>query len=150
MPWIDRPVAALAEMGRVLAPGGHLILSTNNRNPLHVLADPIRLAALTPLRDAGRAMVSSFAGGPAHRPVRPISFARPDELAPKLAGVGLRLVRSQAFGFGPFTLLGRPVVPDDVGVRIERRLQIRAERGDGGRLADFAAQYLILARRDRT
>jgi 2-polyprenyl-3-methyl-5-hydroxy-6-metoxy-1,4-benzoquinol methylase len=148
MPWIDRPVAALAEMGRVMGPGGHLILSTNNRNPLHVLADPVRLAALAPLRDRGRAIVSAFMGGSPHRPVRPISFARPDELAPKLAGVGLRLVRSQAFGFGPFTLLGRPVIPDDVGVRIERRLQFRAEREDGG-LAGIAAQYLILAVRDR-
>ena len=149
MPWIDRPVAALAEMGRVLGPGGHLILSTNNRNPLHVLADPVRLAALAPLRDRGRAIVSAFAGGPPHRPVRPISFARPDELAPRLAGVGLRLVRSQAFGFGPFTLLGRPVIPTTSASGSRRRLQLRAEQGDGKRLARSAAQYLILAMRDR-
>jgi 2-polyprenyl-3-methyl-5-hydroxy-6-metoxy-1,4-benzoquinol methylase len=149
MPWIDRPDAAVGQMARVLAPGGHLIVSTNNRNPLHALADPIRLPALAPFRDGGRAIVSAVLGGSPARRVRPISFARPTELAPTLAVAGLQLVRSQAFGFGPFTLLGRPVLPDDVGVPIERRLQRRAERGNS-LLERIAAQYLILARRGRT
>ena len=148
LPWIDRPEAALAEMARVLAPGGHLIVSTNNRSPLHVLADPARLPALAPLRDTARSVVASVRGrgrAPEHR-ARPITFATPWELAPRLEDGGLRLVRSQAFGFGPFTLLGRQVLPGRAGVDLEERLQLRAEGSHA--LDRLAAQYLVLARRE--
>ena len=34
LPWIDELESALSELGRVLVPGGHLIVSINNRSPL--------------------------------------------------------------------------------------------------------------------
>ncbi len=144
MPWIDDHAAALAEMARVLGPGGRLIVSTNNRRPLHALADPIRLPVLAPLRDGGRRLVSAIRGEGRPPRARPIGFARPAEMADQLAAVGLRQVGSQAFGFGPFTVLGREGLPDRLGRAIERRLQQRAEFG-GSFLAAAASQYLILA-----
>jgi SAM-dependent methyltransferase len=147
MPWIDRPEAALAEIARVLAPAGRLIVSINNRVPLHVLADPARLPVLAPLRDGVRGLFSALRGAPAAARARPITFARPETFATDLDRAGLRLLRAQPFGFGPFTLLGRDVLPRDVGVALERRLQRRAEAPDPGLLGDLAAQYLVSAER---
>ena len=146
LPWIDRPEAALAEIARVLAPGGHLIASTNNRSPLHVLADPARVPGLAPLRDTARALIGSARGRTREHRARPITFATPWRLAPRLEDAGLRPVRSQAFGFGPFTLLGRQVLPARAGVDLEKRLQRRAEASHA--LDRLAAQYLVLARRE--
>jgi 2-polyprenyl-3-methyl-5-hydroxy-6-metoxy-1,4-benzoquinol methylase len=146
LPWIDRPEAALAEIARVLAPGGRLIVSINNRAPLHVLADPVRLPMLAPLRDSARRALAAVRPVSQPPPSRPIGFARPADLACQLDAVGLRLVRSQAFGFGPFTLLGRQVLADRIGVDLERRLQRRAERSNPI-LDAVAAQFLVLAQR---
>jgi ubiquinone/menaquinone biosynthesis C-methylase UbiE len=148
LPWIDRPEAALAEAARVLAPGGYVIVSTNNRRPLHVLADPVRLPALAPIRDTARQVVGSLLGHPTARRARPTSFATPEQLAPRLPTAGLHEVRSQAFGFGPFTLLGRQILPVRAGVALEERLQRRAERDGRNGLDRVAAQYLVLARRE--
>lgn len=148
LPWIDRPEAALAEAARVLAPGGYLIVSTNNRRPLHVLADPVRLPALAPIRDTARQVVGSLLGQPQARRARPISFTTPEQLAPRLPTAGLHEIRSQAFGFGPFTLLGRQILPARAGVALEERLQRRAERDGRNGLDRVAAQYLVLARRE--
>jgi ubiquinone/menaquinone biosynthesis C-methylase UbiE len=144
LPWIDRPEAALAEIARVLAPGGRLIVSINNRAPLHALADPIRQPMLAPLRDGLRRVLATLRPEAQPPPSRPIGFARPADLARQLDAVGLRMVRSQAFGFGPFTVLGREVLPDHTGVELERRLQQRAERNNPF-LDAAAAQYLVLA-----
>jgi 2-polyprenyl-3-methyl-5-hydroxy-6-metoxy-1,4-benzoquinol methylase len=148
LPWIDHMDAALGEAARVLAPDGYLIVSSNNRSPLHVLADPARLPALAPLRDAAKALIGSLRGQPNRHRARPISFATPGELAPRLRAAGLQPVRSQALGFGPFTILGRQILPAPAGVALEERLQRRAERTDGSILGGFAAQYLVLARRE--
>jgi len=144
MPWIDRPQVALAEMARVVAPGGRLILSVNNPRPLHAVADPVRLPLLSPLRDRGRRALATATGRTGTPRARPIEFARPPELARRLEVLGLRVVRSQGFGFGPFTVLGRRVLAPGPGVALERRLQRRAERGDQF-LAAAASQYLVLA-----
>ena len=146
LPWIDRPEAALAQIARVLAPGGRLIVSINNRAPLHAVADPARLPVLVPLRDGLRRVLATLRPQSQPPPSRPIGFARPADLARQLDAVGLRLVRSQAFGFGPFTILGRQMLPDRIGVELERRLQRRAERTNPF-LDAAAAQYLVLAQR---
>jgi 2-polyprenyl-3-methyl-5-hydroxy-6-metoxy-1,4-benzoquinol methylase len=147
LPWIDRPEAALAEIARVLAPSSLAIVSINNRTPLHVLGDPARLALLAPLRDAAREALATIRGTTATRRGRPITFARPAEFAGQLDRAGLRLIRAQPFGFGPFTMLGRELLPGPVGVRLERRLQRRAEAPDPGLLGYLAAQYLVSAER---
>jgi hypothetical protein len=135
------------EIARVLAPAGHLIVSINNRMPLHALADPARLPLLAPLRDSVRQLASGVRGAPVPERARPITFARPAAFAAELDRAGLHLVRAQPFGFGPFTILGREVLPGDVGVALERRLQRRAEAPDPGLLRNLAAQYLVSAER---
>lgn len=121
-----------------------MIVSSNNRAPLH--ADPIRQPMLAPLRDGVRQTLATLRPEMEPPPSGPTGFARPAELAHQLGAVSLRMVRSQAFGFGPFTLLSREVLTDRMGVELERRLQRRAERGYPF-LDSAAAQYLVLARR---
>ena len=146
LPWIDELEVALSELGRVLVPGGHLILSINNRSPLHAMADPVRLPILAPLRDGVRHRLLAIWTEPRAPRPRPIGFARPAEFAVQLKAHGLDMIGSEAFGYGPFTLLGRPLLPDRLAVGLERRLQSRAERGDRW-LAAVASQYLVLAQR---
>lgn len=146
LPWIDSPAAALTEIARVLVPGGHLIASINSRTPMHAWADPVRLPVFAPLRDGVRQALSAVRSGGRSGRARPIGFARPAEFAGQLEAAGLRLIRGQGFGFGPFTLLGRGVLPDQLGVELERRLQRRVERGNRW-LDAVAAQHLVLARR---
>ena len=58
---------------------------------------------------------------------------------------GLIATRGAGYGFGPFTLLGRHVLPGRAGVLTHRLLQRLA-----GRLAPLnatGAQYLVLARK---
>jgi hypothetical protein len=121
-------------------------VSINNRTPLHALADPVRLPLLAPLRDRARRAISVVRPEWRLPPARPTTFARPTEFARLVHGAGLQMIRSQAFGFGPFTILGRTVLPDRLGMVLERRLQSRAEKGDHV-LDAIAAQYLVLARR---
>ena len=80
------------------------------------------------------------ASGPVVHMVTPRVFDR------MLSAAGLSAVRRQTFGFGPFTFLGREVLPDRLGVELHRRLERRAERG--GRLLRYQGhQYIVLARK---
>jgi hypothetical protein len=55
-------------------------------------------------------------------------------------------VRGVTFGFGPFTLLGRQVLPRRWAVALHDRLRALAERGAPG-LAQAGIEYLVLARK---
>jgi hypothetical protein len=63
-----------------------------------------------------------------------------------LADAGLQIVERCTLGFGPFTFMGLPALPDQVGVRLNARLQAFADRGVPG-LRSTGGQYLVVARR---
>jgi hypothetical protein len=65
-----------------------------------------------------------------------------------LAAAGLEKLRGETFGFGPFTLFGRKLLPAPLGVRVQERLTSWSRRGRG-RLDARGAQYLVVARRPR-
>jgi hypothetical protein len=52
-------------------------------------------------------------------------------------------------GFGPFSFLGRTLLPDPLGIRLHHRLQALADRGVAG-LRSTGSQYVVLARKHRT
>ena len=146
IPWLHSPERAAREMARVLAPGGYLVVSADNRARLTDLLDPRRSPATGPLR---RTAKSALAATGRWRPAgngAPATFHRRGELDHILAGTGLEPVAGATFGFGPFTLLGRRLLSNPVGVRVDASLQKLADRGVPG-VRSAGAQYLVVARK---
>ena len=63
-----------------------------------------------------------------------------------MAGAGLIKVDSTSFGYGPFTLLGRRILPRVIGVRVNSRLRELSDSGYTPLMA-LGAQNLVLARK---
>ncbi|HEV2998554.1 MAG TPA: methyltransferase domain-containing protein [Solirubrobacteraceae bacterium] len=122
IPWLHDPGGAIAEMARVLRPGGRLVLTADNRARLTSFTDPRAMLALSPLRGvlvarrARRGLASSRLDSP----------RRIDRL---VLDAGLRPLGRRTIGFGPLTLLGRPLFGERRAVRIDDRLQRRADQG---------------------
>jgi ubiquinone/menaquinone biosynthesis C-methylase UbiE len=141
IPWLPDPPTALHELDRVVAPGGRLVISADNRGRLTYLLDPARNPHLAPLQEwirrrRGRAS-SADPGSVLHRPA---------ELDRLLGEAGFEVEKRQTLGFGPFTLLGRNAIPAGAGVALHERLQRRADRSFAP-LRNRGTQCVVLARR---
>ncbi|MGC1210857.1 MAG: methyltransferase domain-containing protein [Micromonospora sp.] len=145
LPWLADAPAALAEMARVLSPGGFLVLSADNRYRLCHLLDPGRTPALAGLRRGVRRGLERARGRTALTSPR-VTMHSPAEVAALLAGAGLHPVHDATFGFGPFTAMGVRVLPEPLATRVHARLQSAA---DAGRplLPALGAQYLAIAKK---
>jgi ubiquinone/menaquinone biosynthesis C-methylase UbiE len=145
LPWLRRAGPAIAEMARVTKPGGHVILTADNRARLNTLLDPKYNLMLAPLRDRLRAAL--VRRGLHRRPPDPKpTFHRRRFIDQQLARAGLVKVRSRTIGFGPFSVLGQVVVPEPFGIKLHRRLQRLADRGVPG-LRSTGGHYLVLAQK---
>jgi ubiquinone/menaquinone biosynthesis C-methylase UbiE len=140
LPWLDSPGSALREMARVLRPGGYVLASADNLWRSNCLLDPVlwlRPQAGRTLRRLG------ILKRPAAPPTQRLSRRRFEAL---LQEAGLEPVRHAAVGFGPFSLLGWPFLPDPMGVRLHFLLQRLAARG-APLLGSSGAQHLVLAKK---
>jgi ubiquinone/menaquinone biosynthesis C-methylase UbiE len=145
VPWLNSAQVAADEMARVLRPGGYLLLNASNRHRLSLLLDPWHCPALDrPRAGAKRALTAAGIRRPAPRPA--ITAHRLGEFDQILVRAGLRPRRACTVGFGPFTLLRFPVLPDRLGVRVNARIQQLTDRGTPG-LRRAGNHYLVLARR---
>jgi ubiquinone/menaquinone biosynthesis C-methylase UbiE len=144
--WLRPARTAIAEMTRVLAPGGYLIVNTDNRRRLNLLLDPRHYPVLDPARLAAKAALRSIGITRLRDQRARVAAHRLTEFDRMLADAGLQIVKRCTFGFGPFTLMGRPVLPDQLSVRLNARLQAFADRGVPG-LRSTGGQYLVLAQR---
>ena len=125
IPWLHSPGTAVDEMARVLRPGGNLVLTADNRVRLVCLTDPRSMPGLAPLR------LARLAGRRQPRPdVSRLDF--PNSVDGLLLRSGLRRVARRTVGFGPLTFLGRHLLDDARGIRVNRRLQALADRGVPG------------------
>jgi ubiquinone/menaquinone biosynthesis C-methylase UbiE len=125
LPWLHSPQSALAEMSRVLRPGGALVMTADNRARLTSFTDPRRVLAIPPLKRLYRRL----------RRRDPAAVSRmhwPGEVEDMLSAAGLRTVSSRTVGFGPFSLLGRSLLEGRTGVRLNDRLQRLADAGVPG------------------
>jgi ubiquinone/menaquinone biosynthesis C-methylase UbiE len=125
IPWLHSPGFAMAEMGRVLRAGGWWLGSADNPFRLDRLLDPARNPVVAPLSRRVRNAVMRH--GPAAKPTPGQHSAR--ALRRLLDGAGVDSVAEVTFGFGPFTLLGRSVLPEALGEILNARLTELARRG---------------------
>jgi SAM-dependent methyltransferase len=141
IPWLHSPPRALAELVRVLRPGGWLVVNCDNRARLHLMLDPWFWPPTASLRRSVRKAVGS---GP-HQSVRAATHFR-RQFQGLLDGVGLEVVEGRMFGFGPFTVAGRKALPDRAGRWGDRQLSRLAEAGVPV-FRSTGSQYIVLCRR---
>jgi ubiquinone/menaquinone biosynthesis C-methylase UbiE len=145
VPWLRSAPLAVAEMARVLRPGGHLVVNADNSRRLTLLLDPRHNPALTSPRLAAKGLLRS-AG--VRRPRDMQARVTAHHLADFdriLKATGLELLKGSTLGFGPFTLFGWPVTSERMGVRLNARLQRLADEGVPW-IRSGGGQYLVLAR----
>ena len=147
LPWLERPAVALAEIRRTLVPGGHAVLTSDNRARLSFVLDP----RLNPLA----VDVAKRVDGLLVRRLGTRSRRRPEFLPQRytnggvdrmLAAAGLVKRAGSSIGFGPFSLLRRPVLPAGWAVPVHARLQQFADAGVPG-LRGAGAYYVVVAER---
>jgi ubiquinone/menaquinone biosynthesis C-methylase UbiE len=145
LPWLHSPQTAMYELARVLKPGAHLIFSANNAGRLTYVTDPRFNRALAPVR---RSRLCQYLRPRLRRtpPGAPSQLHSLGEVDSMIVEAGFEKVRGQTLGFGPFTFLGRRVLPESLGVRLHGWLQERADRRVTA-LANRGAQYMVLARK---
>jgi ubiquinone/menaquinone biosynthesis C-methylase UbiE len=143
MPWLESPSIALAEVARVLKPGGVLIVNCDNAARLTHLLDPVWNRHLAALRARiARVLPSSWIPPTVVR-ITQHSIPTFDEMVTR---AGLEKEMGKSFGFGPFTLFGHPVVPQRFEVSLHRTLQRAADHGSVV-FRTRGAQYIVRARK---
>jgi len=144
LPWLHSPERAVMEMARVARPGGHVLLSADNSLRLSHLLDPRLNPALGPLRR--RVGAGLRRAGLRRAGARPIGERRytPRHVDGMIAGAGLRKLRGATVGFANFSFLGRPVLGEQRGQALHRRLQRLADR-ELPVVRSLGSHYVVLA-----
>jgi ubiquinone/menaquinone biosynthesis C-methylase UbiE len=125
IPWLHSPGEAVAEMARVLCPGGQLVLTADNGARLSSFTDPRGILALTPMRRVYHSL--------RNRPGQAVSHLHfPSRIDRFVRDAGLQATATRTIGFGPLSLLGRPLLREPLAIRVNRRLQALADAGVPG------------------
>jgi ubiquinone/menaquinone biosynthesis C-methylase UbiE len=141
LPWVHDDAQTVRELARVLRPGGTLILTADNRMRLSSLIEPRLNPLLTPLKLLRRLRRRLF--GQASFSGARWRLHRPRQVHRLLRDAGLRPHRRAWVGFGPFTVLDRPVLGDRRGLWLHEHLERRAGRSRVLRAGGW--HYLVAA-----
>jgi len=143
LPWLASIERPLAEMSRVLKPGGYLIATIDNRWGLCRMADPLRTPLLRPIKNLAAPLLERFSGSaPQVRPY--LRSLRQFDAA--LRRAGLAKTMAVTLGFGPWRLFDIDLLSTARAVSVHRRLQALADRGVPP-LRSSGAQYVVMARK---
>ena len=145
LPWLHSVRQALREIVRVLEPGGYVILTADNRTRLDYFLDPLHNVALRPVKHRVRRLLQRLDLWQKAEPV-PTNLYSWDELLDLLHAAGIEPLATAALGFGPFTCMGRSVLPSSAAIRVHQLLQHLAERGTPV-LCATGDQYVVLGRK---
>jgi SAM-dependent methyltransferase len=145
VPWLHSPALAFAQIARVLEPGGHVVLTANNRARLNFVLDPRYNPWLVfPLKRRIKKVLYRL--GRLNLLLPNLHYRR--EVDRMLAEAGLEKVESRTVGFGPLSFLGLKLLPDSLSVSLHGRLQRLADRGVPG-LRSGGMNYVVIARKGR-
>jgi ubiquinone/menaquinone biosynthesis C-methylase UbiE len=145
LPWLHSPAAALAEITRVLRPGGYVILSADNSLRLAWLLDPFRNPALSSMRIFVRdamcrvGLRTRRTGGGVHE-----QRHSPRAVSELIAGADLHKRRDAAVGFEPLTFNRREILSPSRSQRLDARLQQLAD-SKWPIVHRLGNQYVVLA-----
>jgi ubiquinone/menaquinone biosynthesis C-methylase UbiE len=146
LPYLHSPQQALAEMARVLKPGGFLLVTVGNRSRLTHILDPWLWPALQPVKRVVRAILPRFRT-PRSKPVRPsLRLDSLPELEQWLSSVGLAKIKVRTVGFPPPTLHCRRVFDGRTSIVWNRWLQRLADHNVPG-IRSAGMDHLVLARK---
>jgi 2-polyprenyl-3-methyl-5-hydroxy-6-metoxy-1,4-benzoquinol methylase len=136
--WLHDLRKGLTEIARVLAHGGHTVLSVNNKYQAPALLD---------LASTLRRRVLERTGLLDSRKATRLHAYSIREFNQCLCEANLTRIKSTSMGFGPFTMLGHNIFSDRTGVKIHQRLQ-RYSNGDFPILRSIGSEYVILGRKN--
>jgi ubiquinone/menaquinone biosynthesis C-methylase UbiE len=142
--WLQESDAAIKEMARVTQSGGHVLVTSLNSLDLARLLDPLRTPLFAPAKSAARLGAAGLGLLPQGRvrPTRHPSWS----VQRRLRRSGLLPIRQTTVGFGPFTYLGKTLLPDNHAIRVEQALQRRAD-SHSKLLRSTGRLCLVLARK---
>jgi len=144
IPWLHSEARGVREMGRVLKPGGYLIVTADNRARLNRLLDPLSSPLTAPARLAAKTAIRLVRGP--RPPEFDVKKHYPRQVDALVAAAGLRKIASRTVGFGPFSFFDRPVLSDGAGNKVHAVLQRLADRNIP-LLRLTGSHYLLLARK---
>jgi ubiquinone/menaquinone biosynthesis C-methylase UbiE len=140
MEWVESPEQALAEIARVLRPGGYAVFSSTNVFGLQRFLDPRLNPLWEPLKRQAK-RISRSLGSSARARTHSAS-----EMNRLVSGAGLARMDGTTAGYGPFTLFKFRLLPGRSGRRVHEFLQRAA--GAGAPLLDrLGYSHVVVARR---
>jgi len=143
MEWMPSFPAPLEELNRVLRPGGWLIANVDNSRALQCLIDPRMNPLVSPLKRCVRRL--AMKAGLAKAMARPSRCARP-RFDRALHHAGFEKVDARTTGFGPMTLFGIHLLPENHQVALHHALQKMADRAVP-LLRNGGETYLVLTQK---
>jgi SAM-dependent methyltransferase len=146
-PWVHSLDKAMRETARVLRPGGYLIATADNWWRLHFWLDPRYFPPFGPIRRGVRSLMELVGLIGPKPPSACLHTIK--EFDSYIAAAGLQKVEGRTVGFGPFSFLGRQILPNSYGNRLHHWLQSQADRGVPV-IRNAGSHYVVLARKAQT